>query len=286
MRSKLFVPGSRTELFTKALNSNADAISLDLEDSVVEDRKAEARKNIAEFLRSPDVDASDKIIIVRVNELGSAHFEADILAIMQSTLDMVNLPKVESADDICAAVDVIEQAEKANGISKEVSILANIESPKGVIAAAEIAGAHPRVTGLQLGLNDLVESLSMDRNDIKNVHAVMFAMRMAAGSAGIFAYDGAFADIKDKDGFRAEAEMAYGLGFLGKSCIHPSQIAPVHEIFAYSEAEITFSLRVIEEAKGAAAKGVGVFTVDGKMIDLPMIRRAEAIVSATRGQKI
>ena len=282
MRSKLFVPGSRKELFKKALNSKADAISLDLEDSVVESRKAEARINIAEFMQSPEVVASDKTIIVRVNELGSTHFESDILAITLPTLDMVNLPKVESADDVCAAVDILEKAEKANGITNAIQILANIESAKGLLCAAEIAAAHPRVAGLQLGLNDLFESMSIDGSDNKNVHATMFAVRIAAGSAGVFAYDGAFSDIKDENGFRVEAEMAHGLGFLGKSCIHPSQVAPTNEIFALSEEEIAFSLRVVEEAKRAAAEGVGAFTVDGKMIDLPILRRAEAVIAASR----
>ena len=201
MRSKLFVPGTRIELFAKALKGQADAISFDLEDSVVENRKAEARDNVARFLCSPEVGASDKMIIVRVNNGATAHFEPDILAITLPALDMVNLPKVESADDIYTAVEILEKAEKANGITKAVRILANIETPKGLLSAMEIAGAHPRVAGLQLGLNDLFESLSIDRQDAKNVHATMLAMRMAAGSAKVFAYDGAFADFKDERGF-------------------------------------------------------------------------------------
>jgi len=205
MRSKLFVPGSRSELFIKALNSSADAISLDLEDSVVEKRKVEAREKVCTFLRLPEVTASDKTIIVRVNGRGTAHFEADILAITQPALDMVNLPKVESARDVRVAADILGKAEKLNGQTKEVRILANIETPKGLRSAAEIATSHPRLAGLQLGLNDLFESLSIDRRDAKNVHAAMFAMRMAAGEGDVFAYDGAFVDIRDKKGFTVKS---------------------------------------------------------------------------------
>lgn len=282
MRSKLFVPGSRKELFAKALSSQADAISLDLEDSVIESRKAEARENVTEFLGSPEVAASDKVIIVRVNAGDTVHFEADILAITHPALTMVNLPKVESSRDVCTAAEILERAEKAAGMTREILILANIETPKGLLAAAEIAAAHPRVVGLQLGLNDLFNSLSIERDDAKNVHAVLFALRMAAGGGDVFAYDGAFADIKDEKGFRSEAEMAHRLGFLGKSCIHPSQVAPANEIFVHSEDDLTFSLRVIKESQRAAASGDGAFTVDGKMIDLPIIRRAEAVIAASQ----
>ncbi len=282
MRSKLFVPGTRSELFAKAQNSQADAISLDLEDSVVESRKDEARDKVVEFLCSSEVAASDKTIIVRVNNRGTAHFESDILAVTKPAVDMVNLPKVESAKDVCAAVEILEKAEKANGVIKTVKILATIETPKGLLSATEVASAHPRVAGLQLGLNDLFESLSIDRQDNKNVHATMLAMRMAAGGANIFAYDGAFADFNDENGFRIEAEMAHRLGYLGKSCIHPCQVAIANEVFVHNEDDVTFALRVLEEYKIAAAEGIGAFSVDGKMIDLPIIRRAEAVVAASR----
>lgn len=285
MRSKLFIPATRTELFSKALNSQADAISLDLEDSVLESRKAEARDNLAGFLCSPEVRASDKVIIVRVNEVNMAHCESDIRAITQPALGMINLPKVESARDIHSAVEILEKAEKANGMSRTVRILANIESPKGLLSASEIAASHPRVAGLQLGLNDLFESLSIDRQDNQNIHAAMFYMRMAAGSAGIFAYDGAFADIKDEKAFRAEAEMAHGLGYMGKSCIHPDQVPQANEIFSHSDVDIAFAQRIIEESRHAQTEGMGAFTLDGRMIDLPIIRHAAAVLAASGSLK-
>jgi citrate lyase subunit beta/citryl-CoA lyase len=282
MRSKLFVPGSRPELFAKALASEADAISLDLEDSVPEGRKAEARALVATFLQSAEVRGSSKMIVVRVNAPGTAHFEADLLAITQPALALINLPKCESADQLRAAVTVLERAEAANDVTKPVPILANVETPGGLKLAAEIAAAHSRVTGLQIGYLDLMEPLGVDRSDAANVHAVMFAVRMAAAEAGVLAYDGAFADIRDAQGFRAEAGMARRLGYSGKSCIHPSQIPFANEIFSPSDEEIAYARRVLEAARQAEAGGMGAFMFEGRMIDSPAIRRAEAVVAVSR----
>ena len=212
MRSKLFVPGSRPELFAKALASDADAISIDLEDSVAESRKDEARAYVSEFLQSDDVVTSNKVIIVRCNALGTAHFEADLSALVQPTVELVNLPKVESAADVRLAAEALKQAEESNEVAEPIGILVTIESPAGLRRASRIASAHSRVDGLQLGLNDLFESLSIDRTDTANVHAAMFAMRLAAGEADVFAFDGAFADLQDDKGFREEAAMARRLG--------------------------------------------------------------------------
>ncbi len=282
MRSKLFVPASRPELFSKALSSHADAISIDLEDSVVESRKDEARATVRNFLLSAEANATYKLIIVRVNAIGTPHFEADVAAVTQSALAMLNLPKPESAADIHAAISTIERAEAANGIDKQVKILANIETPKALRCALEIASAHARVVGLQLGLGDMFEPLGIERNEIRNVHAAMFAMRLAAGEAGVFACDSAFANVQDMDGYRHEAMMARRLGYVGKSCIHPAQIAVANDVFCPSDEEVEFAQRVLDAAHHAAANGVGAIMVDGKMIDVPFIRRAGVIVAAAQ----
>ena len=145
MRSKLFVPGSRPEYFDKALSSQADAISIDLEDSVVESRKGEARATVREFLRSAGVRSTNKVIIVRVNAIGTAHFDADVAAIVQPGLAILNLPKPESAADIQVAVAALGRAETANGLDRRIGILANIETPKAFRCAREIASADARV---------------------------------------------------------------------------------------------------------------------------------------------
>lgn len=286
MRSKLFVPGSRSELFAKALAGGADAISIDLEDAVIESRKGEARESVRAFLLSAAACASAKVLIVRVNAPDTPHFEADVLAIAQPALAMLNLPKPQSAADVRAAVEVLKRAEAANGVDRPIRILANIETPQGLRRAAEIAAADPSIAGLQLGYSDLFDPLGLDRRDVANVHAAMFAVRMAAAEAGVFAYDGAFADVQDAAGFRAEAEMARRLGFWGKSCIHPSQVALANEVFRPSAADIEHAQRVLEASREASGRGAGAFTVDGRMIDLPTIRRAEAVVAASRQMEI
>ena len=280
MRSKLFVPGSRQELFAKALAGDADAISFDLEDSVADERKAQARADVAAFVETSAARDAAKLIIVRINALGSPEFDADVFALAKPGVTLINLPKPESADDVREAIAAIERAESAQGLAEPIRLLVNIETPKALRAAAEIARAHPRVAGLQLGLGDLFEPLGFDRRDTASVHAAMFAVRMAAGEAGIFACDGAFADIANEAGFRAEAEMARRLGFVGKSCIYPRQVAWANEIFRASDTEIALARRVVEAARQASSQGRAAFVVDGRMIDLPYLKRAEAIVAA------
>jgi citrate lyase subunit beta/citryl-CoA lyase len=280
MRSKLFVPGIRPELFSKALASQADALSFDLEDSVPEALKAEAREQIAAFVCRAEVRAAAKLIIVRPNPITTPHFSEDLGAVAVEGVALINLPKIESADDVLTAVAEIECAEVANRVESPIGLLINIETPRALRAAAEIAGAHPRVMGLQLGLGDLFEPFGLARHDEANVHAAMFAVRMAAAEAGVFACDGAFADLQDDAGYRTEARMARRLGFIGKSCIHPRQVALANEVFRASTTEIAAARRIVEASRQAAADGRGAFVVDGRMIDLPFLKRAEAIVAA------
>jgi citrate lyase subunit beta/citryl-CoA lyase len=283
MRSKLFVPGSRPELFDKALAGPADALSFDLEDSVADARKGEARDALRALLRGGAAAACGKTLIVRVNAIDTPHFTQDVAAVVQPGLHLLNLPKPDSAADVRAAVEAIERAERANGVTQPVRLLVNIETPRALRIAHELAGAHPRVAGLQLGLGDLFEPLGIGRREPQAVVHAMLALRLAAGEAGVFAYDAAFADIRDSEGFSAEARQARALGFIGKSCIHPSQVALANAAFQPTREEIDAALRVVRAAREAGANGVGAYVVDGKMVDAPFVLRAEAIVAtATR----
>lgn len=281
MRSKLFVPGSRPELFAKALASEADALSIDLEDAVEESRKAEARETVGALLRKPPLPC-EKTIIVRVNGTGTGHHAADLEAIVWPSVDLVNLPEVETPEQIRDLAAALATLERRRGIDRPIGILANIETPAGLRRAAEIAAADPRVEGLQLGFGDLFEPLGIDRTDTAAVRGVQLAMRIAAGEARVWAYDLAFAAVKDVDGFRAEAEAARRLGYLGKTCIHPSQVALANAAFQPGPEEIAFSLKIVEETAKATRRGVGAFMVDGRMIDAPFSRRAEAVVALAR----
>jgi citrate lyase beta subunit len=284
MRSKLFVPASRPELFAKAMASEADGLSFDLEDAVDESMKGEARSELARFLRAL-APGHGKTIIVRVNGLATAHFAADLEAIVGPGLDIVNLPKPESGDDIRACAEALANVERRIGCPP-VNILANIESPKALRLAAEIATASPRVVGLQAGWGDLIEPLDIDRYNLPMIESLLLAIRVAAGEGGVWAYDGAYANFKDPEGYKREAESARRLGYLGKSCIHPTQVALANAVFRPSDAEIAHSLQVVAAAREALSRGVGAFTVNGKMVDAPFIRRAEAILELARKLKL
>ena len=281
MRSKLFVPGGRPDLFAKAAASRADALSLDLEDSVPAEDKAQARASVAEFIAADSTRALAKAMIVRVNAPGTPWFEDDLHAVARDGVALLNLPKIGSADDLLAAIRAIERADAANAVTTPLKLLVNIETPRGLANAAAIAAAHPRVAGLQLGLGDLFEPLGIDRNDAANVHAVMFAVRMAAAAAGdgVFVLDGAFPDIADEAGFSAEAQRARRLGLLGKSCIHPRQVALANAAFSPSETELERARRIVEAAREAQRQGRGAFVVDGRMVDLPFLKRAQALLA-------
>jgi citrate lyase beta subunit len=278
VRCKLFVPGSRPELFAKAMAGEADAISIDLEDAVDESRKDEARAEVAKFLRSLPADRT-KTLIVRVNGIDTPHFGKDVEAIVGPGLDLINQPMPEGPDEVRAASLAIGRVEKAKGVTTPVGILANIETPRAFRRAAEIAGADARVAGLQLGFGDLLEPYGIERYDPHVVLHFQLGVKLAAAEAGIFAIDSAMADVKNIAFLKQEAEAARRLGFVGKSAIHPSQVAVINEAFRPTEAEIAHSLKVVASAKEAAEKGVGAWTVDGKMIDAPFVARARAVLA-------
>jgi citrate lyase subunit beta/citryl-CoA lyase len=282
MRSKLFVPGARPELFAKAMAGEADALSLDLEDSVPATGKAGARAAVADFVCSEAVQALAKVVIVRVNAPETPWFEEDLRAVARPGVALINLPKLETPSAVRAAVRALEHAEAGNGVTTPIRLLLNIETPIALANATALAAAHPRVAGLQLGLGDLFEPLGIDRRDPANVHAVLFAVRMAAAQAGVFALDGAWPDIADSEGFSAEAQRAKRLGYLGKSCIHPRQVALANAAFAPDEAELEAARRIVAAADEAALQGRGAFVVDGRMVDLPFLKRAQALLAGTR----
>lgn len=275
MRSKLFVPATSANLFPKALASQADAISFDLEDSVAEDSKEAARATMREFLQSEEARSSAKTLIVRVNPMGTPNFEADVSAVIQTGLAILNIPKCESRQQVQDSMNWISKAEAANRSGKPVSVLANIETPKALRCAAEIGIADSRIVGLQMGYADLFEPHGIKRYDYLNVHAALFAMRMAAAEAGVFAYDGAFPDAQDEVGLQEECEMAKRLGYKGKTCIYPSQIKTVNQVFLPTPQELAFAMRVLAAARDPKNRNIGVFQMEGRMIDKPFIQSAQ-----------
>jgi citrate lyase subunit beta/citryl-CoA lyase len=281
MRSKLFVPASRPELFAKALSSAADAISFDLEDAVEEGQKGFARQALFDFFETNQTQ-NTKAIVVRINAIDTTHYAADLEVVVSSAVQIINLPMVESATAVRDLSARIGKLETDRRLTRPIGILVNIESPKGLRQAAELALADPRVVGLQIGFGDLFGPYGIVSGEPSATQVVRVLVKMAAAEAGIDAYDGAYVDIANPDGFTLDAQAAYRLGFTGKSCIHPSQVGLANAVFRPSEQQIQQALRVVQAAKENLARGVGAFVVDGQLVDGPLITRAERTVALAR----
>lgn len=284
MRSKLFVPGSRPELFDKAMMSAADALSLDLEDAVAPAKKAEARKTVADFLTRLGR-KHDKLMIVRVNAPSTPQFAEDVDAVVTAGTDHINLPKLESAEEVQRAVAAIIAAEKRKGLTHAIGVLANVESPAGWRSIYEIAAAHERIAGMQFGVADLLAPNRIERHDAA-LATVRFTNKMAAAYAGVAAYDTVYVTIGDTLGLERDAIAARRMGYIGKSCIHPSQIAVVNAVFTPPDSEIAWAQKVLAAVDDPANKGLGAFVVDGRMVDEPFFREARATVDLARRLKL
>ncbi|MCJ2026318.1 HpcH/HpaI aldolase/citrate lyase family protein [Methylobacterium sp. J-067] len=274
MRSKLFVPASRPDLFAKAAAGPADALSFDLEDAVPEARKGEARETLAAYLREAP-SGSGQIVVVRVNAPGTAHFAADLEAVALPRTDLVNLPMVEEPAAITDAAARLDRLDPEG----RIRLLVNIETPRSLRRAADLACAHPRVAGLQIGYADLLEPCGIDRDDAPALAQIRVAVRLAAAEARVPAYDGAFAAVKEPEAFRAECEAARRHGFAGKTCIHPSQVGIANAAFLPRPDEVEWSRRILAAAAEAETRGLGAILVDGRMIDPPFLARARAVVA-------
>ncbi len=278
MRSKLFVPAVRRELFEKALHSGADAICFDLEDAVSYDRKDEARGLLASFLSKREPSPAP-LLLVRSNPVSSEQFSLDIAAITWPALVAIALPKVESADAVQSAASRIAELEVLRNIVAPIGILPTIESPRGLRLAAEIASSSPRVIGLQIGFADLLEPLGIPSENTPARNQIRLLIRLAAAEAGIDCYDSAYPSYKDAAGYEMELEAARSLGFSGSSCIHPTQIAAANLAFTPSAESIARARRVVVAARQAQQRGDAVVAVDGKMIDPPFVVYAERLLA-------
>jgi citrate lyase subunit beta/citryl-CoA lyase len=275
------VPASRPELFAKALSSAADAISFDLEDAVEEGQKGFARQALFDFFETNQTQ-NTKAIVVRINAIDTTHYAADLEVVVSSAVQIINLPMVESATAVRDLSARIGKLETDRRLTRPIGILVNIESPKGLRQAAELALADPRIVGLQIGFGDLFGPYGIVSGEPSATQVVRVLVKMAAAEAGIEAYDGAYVDIANPDGFTLDAQAAYRLGFTGKSCIHPSQVGLANAVFRPSEQQIQQALRVVQAAKENLARGVGAFVVDGQLVDGPLITRAERTVALAR----
>ncbi|MBL6651835.1 MAG: CoA ester lyase [Reyranella sp.] len=279
-RSVLYMPGANTRALEKARTLPADALIFDLEDAVAPEAKEAARTNVV--LAAESKAYGKREIAIRCNGLGTEWFEGDIAAIAQSGADAVLVPKVESAAQVTHVVSLLDTA----GAPPEMAVWAMMETPKGILRAEEIAGAHPRLTLFVMGTNDLVKDMRARHTPMRLPMVTALGIGMLAARAyGLTILDGVYNDIQDADGFRAVCQQGLEMGFDGKTLIHPSQIAPCNEVFAPSAAELEMAGKIVAAFKQAQAEGKGVVTVDGRMIENLHVEQAEralALASAIK----
>jgi citrate lyase subunit beta/citryl-CoA lyase len=281
-RTMLYVPGNNAGMVRDAGIYRSDCVMFDLEDSVSVYEKDSARFLVFQALTS--LDYPGKELVVRINDPHSRTGQDDIEAMVRTGKVMIRLPKTESAQDVLDCEERIAGAEKKFGRpAGSTPMMAAIESAAGVLNAKEIALASKRLRGIAIGAEDYVTDLRTSRSP-EGIE-LLFGRSMvllAARAAGIDAIDTVYSDVNNEEGLRKETALIRQLGFDGKSVINPRQIKIVHEIFTPSEKEIKNALAVIGAIKEANARGSGVIALNGKMIDKPVVTRAERVLDLAR----
>lgn len=277
-RSMLFVPGSNAAMLSNSFIYKPDAIMFDLEDAVALKEKDSARMLVAHALKNPFY--QDIETVVRVNPLDSAFGLDDLNAVVRAGVDIVRLPKTDTAQDVVDMDNAIAEIEKQCGrVVGSTKLLAAIESPLGVTQANEIAKASSRLIGIALGAEDYVRNLKTERSpDGVELLFARCTILQAARAAGIMAFDTVFSNADDEEGFLREASLIKQLGFDGKSLINPRQIELIHNLYAPSQKDVDFAKRVISAAEQVEKEGLGVVSLNGKMVDSPIIERAKLVL--------
>ncbi len=276
-RSVLYIPGSKKRALDKATCLAADAIIFDLEDAVAPDDKAKARQTLADALITKDY--GSRIKIVRINGFDTAWADDDLTVIAAAQPDAILLPKVNTAVDVQALATKLD----AHPQAADTRIWCMMETPLGMLNAAEIATASPRIAGFVMGTNDLAKELnSRSRPDRLAMQTGLGLCLLAAKSYGLLAIDGVYNAFKDASGLRMECDQGRDMGFDGKSLIHPAQIDVANAAFAPSDAEIALSQRQIAAFEQAEAEGLGVAVVDGKIVENLHIVTARSVLAKAK----
>ena len=281
-RTMIFLSAQKPGLIKDPLIYGADSLMLDLEDAVAENQKDAARFSLYQALKT--VDYGDTEVIVRINGLDTPHWREDVRVCVAAGADGVRIAKCESAGDVIAVERAVEAAEEEFRKEKGRTLLmAALESPKGILNAQEIAAASGRMFGIAISGGDLRRTMQVSpvRGGIE-LNTARGLVVLAARAAGVQCFDTVFTDLNDEEGFRAEVLLDKQMGFDGKSLVNPRQIAALHEIYAPSEKEITAAEKIVRAVRENAAKGVGVFTVDGKMIDIAFLPGAERTIALAK----
>ncbi|MGD1817814.1 MAG: citrate (pro-3S)-lyase subunit beta [Pleomorphochaeta sp.] len=285
-RTMMFVPGNNPGMVKDAYIYKCDSIMFDLEDSVSLNEKDAARYLLYNSLRT--IDYGDKELVVRINNPRTECGIMDIRAMVASKIDVIRLPKTETVEDIIICEKEIEKAEKEFGLEiGSTKMMAAIESALGVLNAKDIAFSSKRLIAIALGAEDYVTDLKTKR--YKDGVELMFARSMilhAARAAKLDALDTVFSNLNDEEGFRDEVMLIKKLGFDGKSIINPRQIEPIIEIFTPTKEEIEKAMEIMEAIKEAERRKSGVISLNGKMIDRPIVLRAERVIALAKASKV
>ncbi len=283
-RSIHFVPGGNERMFRKSLGLAADALILDLEDSVTPEGKSAAREAVCAWLREADFGGRQKL--VRINPLASPWGEADIAAVIGCAPDGLVVPKVSSALDVQSVSDLVEEQERRAGIDRASVklLLIGAETPGSAFHLPEMA-AHPRVDGLTWGSEDLSAELGASAiRDASGEYLEVFSLvrslaLLASAAAGKQPIDTIYADIRDLKGLREDCQRAAAMGFTGKLTIHPDQIEIVNEMFTPSSTEVAEAGELLAAAEEHRRQGRIAFRFKGHMVDVPHLKRARRILT-------
>lgn len=277
-RSMMFMPGNNPGMLQSAGIYGTDTVIFDLEDSVSIGEKDAARHLVANAIKYISRPCE---VAVRPNHLSTPYGLDDLKAILPSKPDLIRLPKVETADEIKRVDDLISEAEVKNGFpAGSIRMMGAIETAKGLMKAYDIATASPRMVALAIGGEDFIADLKTTRTKSgRELFVARGQLILAARAAGIQAIDTVFSDVSDDEGLFNETVMIKEMGFDGKSIVNPRQMRIVHEIFTPTAKEIEYAQRVIAASNDAKVRGLGVVSLNGKMIDTPIVDRAERVLA-------
>ena len=274
----MFIPGNNPGMMQDAYIYGPDSIMLDLEDSVTMAEKDAARLLVYNALKTVDYGNIERV--VRINPLSTPYGKKDVEAVVKAGVDVIRMPKTETADEVRELEAEILKVEEEIGCVGRTQIMAAIESALGIVNAYQIASASSRMMGIALGAEDYTANLkTMRSNEGIELQLARETIVVAARAAGISCFDTVFSNLEDMEIFRKEVEFIKTLGFDGKSIINPRQIDVVNEVFTPTEKEIAKAQTIIAAIKEARQRGSGVISVNGRMVDRPVVIRAERIIA-------
>lgn len=279
------MPGDDRRKIEKSATLGADCICMDMEDGTAVNRKAEARTVIAQAMKEMNFGGSERCI--RINGIGSGFEKDDLTSALAARPDSIVVPKIESAEQVKWVSDQIESFELANNLKLGgIRLLIGVETARGILNLKEIAEADKRLEAIIFGAEDYAASVGATRTrEATEVLYARSAVVAACAANDLQAIDMVYIDFKDTEGLRLEAEGGAGLGFSGKQVIHPNQVSVAQEAFTPSDEAIAYAKRVIESFESSQKEGKGAYALDGKMIDMPLLKNAQKVLDRAKAAR-